>query len=169
MNKIMSKMLILLILVNFCLCTNGECQSIENAKSLHADLLDGYNKLVRPVWNQSDTIDVYFYFSLVAIQDFDEVKEHFSVTGAFFLYWLDQNMNWIPENYGNITSVLMSYKDVWVPEIILTNPSQKLESYGKEWQLIRYTYNGIATWYPADLMKSTCSLDLQSRCVAKAQ
>ena len=147
--------------MNFCLWTNVGCQSIENAKSLHADLLDGYSKLVRPVWNQSDTVGVYFYFSLVAIQDFDEVKEHFSVTGAFFLYWLDQNMNWIPDNYGNIISVLMGYKDVWVPEIILTNPSQKLESYGKLWQLIRYTYNGIATWYPADLMKSTCSLDFR--------
>ena len=143
------------------LYTNVSCQTIEDAKSLHADLLNGYNKFVRPVRNQTETVDVYFYFSLVAIQDFDEVKEHFSVTGVFFLHWIDQNMKWEKEDYGNITSVMMGYKDVWVPEIILTNPSQKLDSYGKEWQLIRYTSNGIATWYPADLIKATCSLDLR--------
>ena len=147
--------------MTFCLWTEVRSQPIEDAKTLHTDLLNGYNKFVRPVQNQTETVDVYFYFSLVAIQDFDEVKEHFSVTGAFFLYWIDQNMNWKKENYGNITSVMMSYKDVWVPEIILTNPSQKLDSYGKEWQLIRYTSNGVATWYPADLIKAACSLDVR--------
>ena len=137
------------------------CQSIEEAKTLHADLLKDYNKFVRPVRNQSKTVDVYFYFALVAIQDFDEVKEQFSVTGVFFLHWIDQNMKWNKEDYGNITSVMMGYKDVWVPEIILTNPSQKLDSFGKEWQVIRYLSYGFATWYPADLIKATCSLDLR--------
>ena len=151
----------LLIFMAFCVYTNVSCQSIEDAKTLHADLLNGYNKFVRPVQNQTDAVDVYFYFALVAIQDFDEVKEHFSVTGVFFLHWFDQNIWWIEENYGNITSVMMGYKDVWVPEIILTNPSQKLDSYGKEWQYIRYTSIGLATWYPADLIKATCSLDLR--------
>ena len=55
----------------------------------------------------------------------------------------------------------MSYKDVWVPEIILTNPSSKLDSFGKEWQLLRYFANGYAYWYPADLVKATCSLNVR--------
>ena len=151
----------LLLLMTLSVYTYVSCQTIQDAKTLHANLLNDYNKFVRPVTNQTDTVDVYFYFVLVAIQDIDEVKEHFSVTGVFSLHWIDQNMKWKIEEYRNITSVMMGYKDVWVPEIILTNPSQKLDSYGKEWQLIRYTFGGIATWYPADLIKATCSLDLR--------
>ena len=151
----------LLIIMAFCMYNNVSCQSIEDAKTLHKDLLSDNNKFVTPVQNQTDAVDVYFYFALVAIQDFDEVKEHFSVTGIFFLHWIDQNIWWKEEDYGNITTVMMGYKDIWVPEIILTNPSQKLDSYGKEWQYILYTSFGLATWYPADLIKATCSLDLR--------
>ena len=50
----------------------------------------------------------------------------------------------------------MGNKDVWVPEIILTNPSQKLDSFGKVWQLIHYDSNGGAAWFPEDLIKATC-------------
>ena len=55
----------------------------------------------------------------------------------------------------------MGYKDVWVPKLIMTNPSQKLDSFGKESQLIRYDSNGIATWNPGDLIKATCSLNVR--------
>ena len=159
--KKMGGIILVLWIMTIWVYSGVNCQSIEEAKTLHADLLKDYNKFVRPVRNQSKPVNVYFHFALVAIQDFDEVKEHFSVTGVFFLHWIDQNMKWNKRNYGNITSVLIGYKDVWVPEIILTNPSQKLDSYGKEWQVIRYFSYGFATWYPADLIKATCSLDLR--------
>ena len=85
---------------------------------------------------------------MVALQDFDEVLERFSVVGAFLLSWTDENMVWDVSNYGDITTVFVGYKHVWVPEIILTNPSEKLDSFGKDWQLIWYSSNGTAQWFP---------------------
>ena len=141
----------------------GNCQTSNDSKTLRRDLLDGYDKFVRPVENQTHPVDVGVYFSLIALQDFDEVQEKFSVTGVFILYWIDEHLRWenVMENYGNITTVFMGYKDVWVPELILTNPSQRLDSFGKEWQILRYESNGLATWYPADLIKATCSIDVR--------
>ena len=139
------------------------CQTANDSKTLRKDLLDGYDKFVRPVENQTKPVDVSVFFSLVALQDFDEVQEKFSVTGVFILSWIDEHLVWehMIQNYGNITTVFMGYKDVWVPELILTNPSQKLDSFGKEWQLIRYISNGRAEWFPADLIKATCSIDVR--------
>ena len=141
----------------------GNCQTSNDSKTLRRDLLDGYDKFVRPVENQTHPVDVNVYFSLIALQDFDEVQEKFSVTGVFVLYWIDEHLRWenVMENYGNITAVSMGYKDVWVPELILTNPSQKLDSFGKEWQILHYESNGLATWLPADLIKATCSIDVR--------
>lgn len=140
-----------------------KCQTSNDSKTLRRDLLDGYDKFVRPIENQTQPVDVNVYFSLIALQEFDEVQEKFSVTGVFVLYWIDEHLKWenVREYYGNISTVFMSYKDVWVPELILTNPSQKLDSFGKDWQILRYESNGYATWYPADLIKATCSIDVR--------
>ena len=158
-HKVVLQVLFFILLLR----TFGNCQTLNDSKTLRRDLLDGYDKFVRPVENQTQPVDVYFFFSLVAIQDFDKVQEKFSVTGVFILYWVDESFRWenMKAYYGNITSVFMGYNDVWVPELIMTNPSQKLDSFGKEWQLIRYDSNGIATWNPGDLIKATCSLNVR--------
>ena len=143
--------------------TTGSSQTKDDAKLLRSDLLNGYDKFVRPVENQLQTVDVYFDLSLVAIQDFDEVQETISITGIFRLIWTDENFVWntANANYSSIPYVFMGYNEVWVPEFILTNPSQKLDSLGKEWQIIRYNATGQGSWYPADLIEATCSLDLR--------
>lgn len=135
--------------------------SLENARQLHTDLLANYSKYVRPVKNQKDPVYVYVSLAVIAIQEFDEVLERFSVAGALFLVWNDQNMVWDDKDYDGVDTVFTGYKQVWVPELILTNPSEKLESFGKEWQLIRYDSNGWASWTPGDLIKATCSIDVR--------
>ena len=159
MNCAMSRILFIIALARI---TGGNI-TLDDAKSLRRDLLNGYDKFVRPIQNQTQIVDVYFDFSLVAIQDFDEVQETISITGIFVLYWVDENFVWntATANYSSIPYVFMGYNEVWVPELILTNPSQKLDSFGNEWQIIRYNATGLATWYPADLIKATCSLDLR--------
>ena len=134
--------------------------AIEDSRSLRTDLLTNYSKYIRPVADEDDTVRVYLGLAVIAIQEFDEVLERFSVAGAFFLYWTDISMQWDEDSYGGLSSIYMGYKEVWVPELILVNPSEKLQSYGKEWQLIKYNSGGLASWIPADLIKSTCSVNV---------
>ena len=134
--------------------------AIEDARSLRTNLLTNYSKYIRPVSDENDVVNVYLGLSVIAIQEFDEVLERFSVAGAFFLYWIDISMTWDEDQYGGLSAIYMGYKEVWVPEIILVNPSEKLQSYGKEWQLIKYSSAGLATWIPADLIKATCSVNV---------
>ena len=151
-------------LVVVCFCINStslvEAATLQNAKALQWDLTNGHNKRIRPVQNQSDRVDIQVGLSLIALQEFDEVLGKFSVVGVFELYWQDQNMMWDSANYSGINRINLGYEDVWKPELILTNPSDKLDSFGKHWQDIRFSSNGWAEWYPADLIKSTCSVNV---------
>ena len=151
-------------LIVVCLCINStsflEAATLHDAKTLQWDLTNGYNKRIRPVQNQSDRVDIQVGLSLIALQEFDEVLGKFSVVGVFELYWQDQNMMWDSANYSGINRINLGYEDVWKPELILTNPSDKLDSVGKHWQDIRFSSNGWAEWYPADLIKSTCSVNV---------
>ena len=152
--------LIIIIRVMYMLLQFTSGATLDEAKSLQAMLKSGYNKFVRPVKNQSSTVKVNITMAVSALQEFDEVLQRFSVVSLFFLSWKDDNMVWNRTLTG-IESVMMGYKDVWIPEIILTNPSAKLDSFGKEWQLLRYDSNGLGSWYPGDLVKATCSLDVR--------
>ena len=150
------------IIFLFCICkelANGA--TMEDADTLHATLKSGYNKYVRPVKNQSEPITVDIFMGAISIQEFDEILEKFSVFGAFLIQWTDERMIWNQSEYGGIESVEMGYMDVWVPELILFNPAKQLDSFGREWQLISYSYSGRSTWGAVDLIKSTCSLNVR--------
>ena len=152
--------LIIIIRVMYMLLQFTSCATLDEMKSLQTMLKSGYNKFVRPVKDQSSTVKVNITMAVSALQEFDEVLQRFSVVSLFFLSWEDDNMVWNRTLTG-IESVMMGYKDVWIPEIILTNPSAKLDSFGKEWQLLRYDSNGLGSWYPGDLVKATCSLNVR--------
>ena len=151
-----------LLVVPFCLglISNVETAKLQDAKRLQADLTNGYNKHLRPVQNQDDQVTVRVGLGVFALQEFDEVLEKFSVVGIFEISWQDESMVWDPANYSGINKTVLGYEDIWKPELILTNPSDKLDSFGKDWQVIRFTSDGEALWVPVDLIKSTCSVNV---------
>ena len=151
-------------LILLCVCLmitiqHGRSATIDEVIALRSSLLSGYDKFVRPVTNQSDAVDVDIGLQIIALQEFDEVEEKFSFVGVFEISWTDEKLTWDPSNNSGIASLFMGYSEVWVPELILTNPSEKLDSFGSEWQFIRYVYNGTAYWYPGDLIKATCAVN----------
>ncbi|XP_060573539.1 acetylcholine receptor subunit alpha-like [Ruditapes philippinarum] len=136
------------------------CASINDTNVLLRNLLDGYNKNVRPVENQTNAVHVNATFVLVTIQDLDEIRGILSVMGIMSMQWYDASMVWDPLAYGDVEYVMTSYKEVWVPELILINPADESDTLGKKWQRVFFNYFGFASWWPVDLIKSTCTLDV---------
>ena len=151
---------IIVLLLSVFLTTNIYAVNITEVKTLYADLMNGYNKDIRPVTEQTDTLNVNVSLIVYSLQEFNEVEEKFSVVGVFYVQWKDEILVWDTTNYSHISHLFVRYDAVWIPEIILVNPSQKIASFGEDWQLIRYTSNGNAYWYPGDLIKATCSVDV---------
>jgi hypothetical protein len=59
-------------------------------ENLHMSLFTGYNKNVRPITDQSLTIDVKVFMYIKSIKEFDEVNEKFSFVAALQLHWMDE-------------------------------------------------------------------------------
>ena len=137
-----------------------DCSTLNDTKTLYDNLMTGYNKYIRPIQNQSNVIFLNVTLMAIALQEFDEVLERFSIVGIFALSWVDENMVWNTSDYNGVSIINMGYKNVWIPELIMTNPSDALDSFGEDWQLLEYSNDGIASWYPADHMKATCSMNV---------
>lgn len=153
---------IIWILVIFLLSSSNVYADMTGTKALISNLLYDYDTDVRPIKNQFSAIAVNVTAYIKSIQEFDEVKEKFSFAGALLLTWKDENMVWNPADYGGINKLTVSYKRVWVPELILSSPSEDADTLGKSWNKIRYDYFGRAVWVPMDLIESTCSVDVKS-------
>ncbi|XP_053384655.1 acetylcholine receptor subunit alpha-like [Mercenaria mercenaria] len=148
------------ILFIFSYVEQNNCASINDTNILLRDLLEVYNKNVRPVANQQNAVHVNTTLLIVSIQELDEIRGIFSVMGVFTMVWHDANMVWNPETYGGVENVMTSYKEVWVPELILVNPAAEADTLGKKWQRVSFHHTGYASWWPGNLIKSTCALDV---------
>ncbi|XP_045177338.1 acetylcholine receptor subunit alpha-like [Mercenaria mercenaria] len=140
----------------------NSCTSINDTNVLLRDVFERYNKNVRPVENQNDPVHVNVTLLLVSIRELDEVRGILSVMGSFAIIWHAANIRWNPKDYGGIEELTVSYTDVWVPELILVNPAEETDTLGKKWQKVNFKHTGFASWYPTDLLKSTCALDVYS-------
>lgn len=136
--------------------------TISEAESLHVKLFLNYNKNIRPIYNQSLAMYVGIVLYIKSIQEFDEVTEKFSFVAALQLHWHDYRMMWDTSDYGGLDQITVSYDDVWIPELTLSSPSAKAAALGKSSDIVRLTNEGYAQWMPANLIESTCSVDVRN-------
>ena len=141
--------------------TQVECATQNDTKTLLADLLTDYDTNVRPVENQTEPVNVYLHMLIKSIQEFDEVKGMFAFVGGMYVTWTDSSMKWDPAQYGGLTEVTVHSKRVWVPNLALSTPSDEMQSPGQDWNTVRYYHDGRVSRFIADLIKSTCSVNVQ--------
>lgn len=94
----------------------GQVLANSDVNRLFEDLLGNYNKLVRPVRNPSEAIQIRFKFKLLQLLDVKErdqvivtngwlihVKFVFLRKSVAFKNWFDYRLQWNPIEYGNVT------------------------------------------------------------------
>ena len=146
------------LLLSLVVCVQGATWD-DSYNQMNATLT-GYDSRHRPVLDQSQSLQVNVSFDLVAIQEFDEVNEKFSVVGVIYLTWIDEKLVWNPFAYDGLWSQMYKAKDVWYPIMILANPYVEVEDFVDDWMTIRIFPNGYAFFAPGSVFKSTCSVDV---------
>lgn len=114
--------LYVLIAVNFRIVIS---QSISQTKSLHSFLFTDYNKNVKPVLDQSTTVNFQMDFILLSINEFDTVEGTFSLVGVLNCSWTDESLVWTPSSYGGLSSINVPQSDIWVPDVFIINQAEK--------------------------------------------
>ncbi|XP_052784333.1 acetylcholine receptor subunit beta-type unc-29-like [Mya arenaria] len=132
----------------------SDVQRLVNSKKLD------YNKMFRPILNQSNAINIYTGLDLVSIQEFNEVEEKISYTGLLYLYWRDELFTWNPSEYGDLKDFYIGVNEIWVPQLMNVNAVKEIDKLSQDWHSVQAQSNGFMLYIIADIFTSSCAFDV---------
>jgi len=93
----------------------------QDAKRLYEDLLTDYNRLIRPVGNNSDKLTVKLGLKLSQLIDVN-LKNQIMTTNMWVEQeWMDYKLKWDPNDYGGVKTLHVPSENIWLPDIVLYN------------------------------------------------
>ncbi|XP_041954723.1 neuronal acetylcholine receptor subunit alpha-7 [Alosa sapidissima] len=147
------------ILIWTSLCIRGTWQG-QYQRKLYNDLLSNYNRLERPVQNDSAPIVVELGLTLLQIIDVDE-KNQVLITNAWLqLYWTDIYLSWNVDEYPGVQNLRFPSNQIWVPDILLYNSAD--ERFDATFHTnVLVNHSGACQYIPPGILKSTCYIDVR--------
>ena len=106
----------------------GLCSCSKTSKTL--ELLNAVqtniSAYIKPGLDTDEPVVVNVTFDLVALTELNEVKGYISTIGYFEVTWIDDRISWATEDYEGVSWKSVDARKVWIPKVIVTNPSEKL-------------------------------------------
>ncbi|XP_052681532.1 neuronal acetylcholine receptor subunit alpha-10-like isoform X2 [Crassostrea angulata] len=142
---------------------NGIRREETNEQRLVKDLLNGYDKRVRPVMpsNTSLPLNVTFGLALSQIIDVDEKNQILTTNCWLNQMWTDYGLRWDPKEYGDIKVVRLPYDQIWRPDIFLYNNADVSTYFSSISSNVIVTSQGNVTWLSMVIFKSSCSINVR--------
>ncbi|XP_071136711.1 neuronal acetylcholine receptor subunit beta-3-like [Mytilus edulis] len=139
----------------------GLGQTFENVTKLYDDLFSSYRNNITPLNNQSEPFEITLAFYLLSINSFREVEETLVLTGGLAIVWKDTSLSWNPVEYGNINSLDVDSKDVWLPWFYLQNNAKKFEPVGFDSAFrVNINSSGFVNYSPGSILEAKCQTDI---------
>ncbi|KAG7225502.1 hypothetical protein INR49_027497 [Caranx melampygus] len=114
-------------------------------RNLLKNLLKDYNRMERPVGNDSHPLTVVFSLSLVQIMD---------------VSWYDHYLQWNQSEYPGVKNLRFTTDQIWTPDILLYNSADDdFDSTFKTNVLVNSS--GYAEYLPPGIFMSTCNVDVR--------
>ncbi|KAK9542383.1 hypothetical protein VZT92_000252 [Zoarces viviparus] len=127
---------------------------------LYKDLMAGYNPLVRPVSNDSQSLTVKLGLTLMQIMDVDEKNQVLTTNIWLQLFWDDSYLQWDPSAYPGVSNVRFPDHLIWKPDILLYNSAD--ERFDATFHTnILVNSSGSCSYIPPGIFKSTCRIDVR--------
>ncbi|XP_068089674.1 neuronal acetylcholine receptor subunit alpha-7-like isoform X1 [Hyperolius riggenbachi] len=132
----------------------------EYQRKLYRELLRNYNRLERPVMNDSQPLLVELQLSLLQIIDVDE-KNQVLITNAWLqIYWNDVYLQWDQNEYPGVQTLRFPSDQIWVPDILLYNSAD--ERFDATFHTnVLVNSSGACQYIPPGILKSTCYIDVR--------
>ncbi|CAD6201497.1 GSCOCG00000297001-RA-CDS [Cotesia congregata] len=147
------------LLAVIALTATGLVSGGVHEKRLLNDLLDNYNVLERPVFNESEPLPLSFGLTLMQIIDVDE-KNQLLITNLWLkLEWNDVNMRWNVSQYGGVKDLRIPPHRLWKPDVLMYNSAD--EGFDGTYPTnVVVKDNGTCLYVPPGIFKSTCKIDI---------
>jgi len=131
----------------------------SNERRLLNDLLEYYNSLERPVFNDRDAINLTFGLTLQQIIDVDEKNQILTTNVWLNLEWTDINLAWNKSEYEGIVDIRIPPRNIWKPDVLMYNSADEKFD-GTFPTNVVVTDTGSCTYIPPGIFKSTCQIDI---------
>ena len=147
-----------IILVNV---TFVHLTTVPEVNRLYGDLLQDFNRNIRPPYELRESLIVNATFSLFSVKDFDDISGTLSITGGVMLTLFDYRLQWMPSEYSNITVVTIPRSAIWVPDVVVINSAGHLKPIGHDIYILSRVYeSGLVVDEVGDNIQTKCSCDM---------
>lgn len=128
--------------------------TLHNVTALRRYLFETkeYDKISRPMINQSAPTEVRIVFNVYTIYDIVEVTQTLKVSGSLQMQWLDEALMWNPADFEGIQFGVYPQDDVWKPGIALKNSVESFQTIGDPTLHVVVAQNGTVSWDPYEVI-----------------
>ena len=81
-------------------------------------LMKNYNRLLRPVKKEEDVTEVSMDLALTFVNNLVEKQQILHTHIWLRCSWDDRFLTWDPEEFDNITSLIIPSTQVWIPDVV---------------------------------------------------
>ncbi|WAQ95162.1 ACHB-like protein [Mya arenaria] len=160
MHRMICTLTTCLILATFSTSTI-DGQTWNGTRDLLGRLMDGYDRRIRPVRNQSHSVHIRVNFELYTFKEIDEISGTFSVAGNLELIWRDENLSWDPSKHEGVYSLVVPLTEIWYPALLLANPDASDVTIQDDDRMdVRIVFDGSVYLYPTGIIASFCDIRL---------
>lgn len=127
-------------------------------------LFKNYDSEGRPVLNLSTPVVVKFGLAYSNLQSLDEKNQVLTSNVWIRQKWHDPWLSWNASKYHGLSSINISPKLVWKPDIVLHNNVNEEGDHGEQYLFdtkIIVSSDGTATWLSPILIKSSCKINVK--------
>uniref|UniRef100_A0A673FMA7 Neuronal acetylcholine receptor subunit alpha-7 n=1 Tax=Sinocyclocheilus rhinocerous TaxID=307959 RepID=A0A673FMA7_9TELE len=129
-------------------------------RTLLKNLLKDYNRMERPVANDSQPLTVFVSMSLIQIMDVDEKNQVLTSNIWLNMHWYDHYLQWNQSEYPGVKNLRFTTDQVWTPDILLYNSADdEFDSTFKSNIIVNSS--GYCNYLPPGIFMSTCNVDVR--------
>jgi len=167
----MTSLTIITTLLILALCIHPGVGSRDEER-LVRDLFRGYNKLIRPVQNMTQKVQVAFGLAFIQLINVNEKNQIMKSNVWLRLVWNDYQLQWDEADYGGISVLRLPPDKVWKPDIVLFNNADGNYEVRYKSNVLIYP-DGEVLWIPPAIYQSSCTIDVtyfpfdQQTCIMK--
>ncbi|KAG7457862.1 hypothetical protein MATL_G00231820 [Megalops atlanticus] len=129
-------------------------------RRLLKELLKDYNRMERPVANDSHALTVNLSMILVQIMDVDEKNQVLTTNIWLQMHWYDHYLQWNQSAYPGVKNLRFTTDQIWTPDVLLYNSADdKFDSTFKT--NVKVNSDGFCQYLPPGIFMSTCNVDVR--------
>lgn len=170
----MTSLTIITTLLLLALCIHPGITGVgsRDEERLVRDLFRGYNKLIRPVQNMTQKVEVAFGLAFIQLINVNEKNQIMKSNVWLRLVWNDYQLQWDEADYGGISVLRLPPDKVWKPDIVLFNNADGNYEVRYKSNVLIYP-DGEVLWIPPAIYQSSCTIDVtyfpfdQQTCIMK--